>query len=249
MSLKNAILAVSALSVSFSSNAALTSYTGAGGVGLVYSSVSDVTWTQDANLFKTLYDADNTIISKIASVTPVYNDPYWGEQTIDASHFNWWLQGIGETGWMTWWGAKAFINYLNNISYGGISQWRLPLTGNNPQQGYNRTGSELGQLFYSELRGTAPNPIPRPIPNTSFFDNEQAHRYWTNTEFGTANAWQLNGYNGFQDFQYKTDFGVAWAVTPGQVAPVPLPAASWLMISGLLGLFGLKRFKKQSLVP
>lgn len=82
---------------SFNTNAALISYTGAGNVGLVYSSVSDITWTQDANLFKTLYDADNTLIDQIAAFTPINFDTSKGR--------------------MSWWGGIAFTNYLNIINY------------------------------------------------------------------------------------------------------------------------------------
>jgi hypothetical protein len=123
--------------------AALTSYyTAVGNIPVVYSSVSNVTWTQDANLFKTMYDADNSLISQIAGYFQI------------------------STGRMSWWGGLAFTHYLNSINYGGSSQWRLPSAGANPQYGYH-AGSELGQLFFSELGGTARNSIP----NTPTFNN------------------------------------------------------------------------------
>lgn len=44
-----------------------------------------------------------------------------------------------------------------------------------------------------------------------------------------------------------TDTAADWAglvePTPGQVSAVPLPAAAWLFVSGLLGLFGIARKK------
>lgn len=149
MSLKKAILAASILSVSLNGNAALTSYTGAGGVGLVYSSDSNVTWAQDANLFKTLYDANNHLISQIVSVTPRYNDQGYGVEQIEVKNFD------TSTGKMDWWGAKAFVNYLNSIKYGGNDYWRLPTAGNNPQWGYNQINSELGQLYYNDIDALA----------------------------------------------------------------------------------------------
>lgn len=212
--------------------AALTSYYAVGNIPVVYSSVSNVTWTQDANLFKTMYDADNSLISQIASVTPSYNDPPWGVRTIGAGDFN---TGNGQ---LTWWGGLAFANYLNSINYGGSSQWRLPSAGANPQFGFN-AGSELGQLFYSELGGTAFNNIP----NTPTFNNEQSFAYWLAAEYAPFpnGAW-------FFDTSYGNQFGgtkgtqfSAWAVSPGQVAAVPVPGAVWLMGSALIGLLASKR--------
>lgn len=212
--------------------AALTPYTSAG-ENLVYSSVSNLTWTQDANLFKTLYDADNTLVNQIASVTPSYNDSYWGVQDINAGDFN-----IGN-GKMTWWGANAFVNYLNSISYGGSSQWRLPTVGTNRLNGYYQSGSELGQLFYAELKGTYGGTIP----NTSTFNNELLYSaHWSSTEnVLPGEAGTFRTYNGSQGFNYKDYLGYAWAVSPGQVTAVPIPGAVWLFGTGLVGLLSLKR--------
>lgn len=215
--------------------ASLSGYT-VNGVDLVYSSVSDVTWTQDANLFKTLYDADNALVSQIASVTPSYNDPYWGLQNIDAGDFD------TSDGRMSWWGGIAFVNYLNSLpngGYGGSSQWRLPTS--NTIVGYNGTaGNELGQLFYSELGGTQDNAIP----DTLNFINEQAYAYWSVTETSPLlrYAWLLDTSNGRQYDSFKNLHLNAWVVSPGRVtAAVPEPGVMWLLSSGLLGLVSLKR--------
>lgn len=190
MSLIRTLITASVLSVSFNASAALTSYTGAGGVGLVYSSVNDVTWMQDANLFKTLYDADNTTISKIASVTPVYNDTStWGSQVINSNKFN------IEMGAMAWWAANAFVSYLNSIDYSGSNQWRLPSAGSNPEYGYNQIGSELGQLYYNDLSALAypgsnggdfgilaDGTVVTSGPAGPYL-NVQTYGYWTGTEF------------------------------------------------------------------
>jgi hypothetical protein len=212
--------------------AALTSYYAVGNIPVVYSSVSNVTWTQDANLFKTMYYADNSLISQIASVTPSYNDPPWGVRTIGAGDFN---TGNGQ---LTWWGGLAFTHYLNIINYGGSSQWRLPSAGANTQPGFN-AGSELGQLFYSELGGTRGNSIP----NTPTFNNEQSSAYWLATEVATNQglARLFDTGIGFQIVSVKDFQLYAWAVSPGQVAAVPVPGAVWLMGSALIGLLASKR--------
>lgn len=223
----------------FNAHASLTSYVGAGNVDLVYSSVSDVTWTQDANLFMTLYDADYTLVDKIISGIPngnepfglTYNDPGWGMRTVGQGDFT-------SNGLLTWWGAKAFIRYLNIINYGDSNQWRLPTS--NAILGYNKTaGNELGQLFYSELGGAT----GRAIPNTPTFDNEQAYPYLSGTEYAPnlLLAWGLDTYDGNQTVYGKNDYFFVWAVSSGQVAAVPMPSAVWLFGMGLMGLLGLKR--------
>jgi hypothetical protein len=225
--------------------ASLTSYTGADGAGLVYSSVSNVTWTQDANLFKTLYDANHNLVNLIAAVTPSYNDPSWGTQVIgDGPVF-----GAGgaivdyddfdtASGRLSWWGSIAFTNYLNSINYGGIDQWRLP-TSNAIFRYDGSTGNELGQLYYSELGGTPLNNIP----NTATFTNEQLYAYWSGTEYAPTPiyAWAFNNGIGYQDYDYKYVDKYVWAVSPGQVSAVPVPGAGWLFGTGLVGLLGLKR--------
>ncbi len=239
MQLNKTLLAVGLLMslTTLTAEASLTSYTGVGGVGLVYSSVSNVTWTQDANLFKTLYDANNNLINLITAVTPSYNDPsYLGAQAIgDGGAID---DFDTSTGRLSWWGAKAFTNYLNNINYAGSNQWRLPSS--NAIIGYNQTGSQFGQLFYTELGGTAGNKIPY----TANFTNEQASVYWLAQEYAAYPdlAWGFSTDNGIQGIiNNKSNQYYAWAVSPGQVSAVPVPGAIWLMGTGLLGLLGLKR--------
>lgn len=218
--------------------ASLTPYTSAG-QNLVYSSVSDITWTQDANLLGTL-EASNpnlisTIISAIGSITdtPNYFDTpsYSGSHTLTTADF-------GPNGWVNWFGAKAFASYLNTINYGGSSQWALPSAGANPQRDDNPNGSQFSQLFYNELSGTANSYMP----NTANFTNEQDFPYWLGTEYAPDpnKAWYIT--QGYLDIDFgKTTQFNAWAVSPGQVSAVPVPSAVWLMGSGLLGLISLKR--------
>lgn len=85
------------------------------GNGLLYDDVLNVTWLQDANLFKTQYDADHGILATLIGQTVA--DSYYGPHTTIASDFN------TSNGQMTWWGAQA---WAANLSYGGYSDWRLP---------------------------------------------------------------------------------------------------------------------------
>lgn len=222
--------------------AALTPYT-SGGQSLVYSSISDVTWTGDANLLGTL-EASNpnlvsTIINTIVSIsdTPNYYDTptgsYSGTHTLTTNDFR-------DNGLVSWFGAQAYVRYLNTINYAGSNQWALPTAGANPQFGYNQTGGQFGQLFYNELGGAARGAIP----NTANFTNEQAYAYWLGTEYAPSpnGAWDFYTDRGFQYYiAYKNYPLYAWAVSPGQVSAVPVPGAVWLFGTGLLGLIGLKR--------
>jgi hypothetical protein len=206
------------------------------GVNLVYSSVSNVTWTQDANLFKTMYGDNPNLVNLITGLTPNYNDPSWGNQDIsDGGALDDFDTASGR---LSWWGGIAFTNYLNSINYGGSNQWRLPTS--NAIFGYNGTdGNELGELFYGELGGTAGNNIP----DTASFINEQAYAYWSGTEYASYPnlAWIFITFDGYQDYNFKNLQFYAWAVSPGQVSAVPVPGTVWLFGTGLVGLLGLKR--------
>jgi hypothetical protein len=231
----------------FNVEASLTTYTAAGNQSVVYSSVSNVTWTGDANLLGSL-EASNanlvsTIISTIGSIadTPnTYDTPvYSGSHTLSTDDF-------GANGLVSWFGAKAFTSYLNTIIYAGSNQWALPSAGANPQTGYNQAGGQFGQLFYNELGGT----VGGTIPNTANFTNEQVNGYWLGTEYAPvpAYAWEFSTFSGYQGYYDKGFLGstqfLAWVVSPGQVSAVPVPGAIWLFGSGLVGLLGLKKPRK-----
>lgn len=224
--------------IHFNAHAVLTPYN-SNGVDLVYSSVSDVTWTKDADLLGSMmgsqgYDAIvNAIIAASPTITNtpnIYDGYDDGIYNITGSDFE------RYTGNSNWFGAMAFVNYLNSIKYGGSDQWRLPSAGINPQSGYNQTDSEIGQLFYDELGGTWNNHIP----NTGIFDNEIYWHYWSGTEYAPDPnyAWDFRNNNGLQGFSAKGVQYSTWVVSPGIV---PIPNAVWLFGSGLLGLLGLKR--------
>ncbi len=179
------------------------------------------------------------LINLITGITSSYIDTSWGLQTIDASDFN------TTNGQMSWWGGIAFVNYLNNITYGGSSQWRLPSAGSNPQYGFNQTSGELGQLFYTDLGGT----IRKSIPDTTNFINEQVYAYWTSSEYtpDTSFSWFFSTEEGRQDQLPKNYQYNAWIVSPGQItATVPEPGVIWVLGNGLLGFLSMKRRRHAS---
>lgn len=241
MSFNKPLLAGLLLSLTvLNAEATLTPYTSAG-QSLVYSSVSNVTWTQDANLLGTMEASNpnliNTIISTIGSISDTAN---YFDTPSDSGYHTLSTNDFGNHGLVTWFGAQAFVSYLNTINYGGSHQWALPSVGANQQSGYNQASGQFSQLFYNELYGSAFSTIP----DTDNFTNEQIYSYWLGTESASDSyyAWSFDTYYGYQDAGWDKlwQFSV-WAVCPGLVSAVPVPGTVWLFGTGLVGLLGLKR--------
>jgi hypothetical protein len=137
-----------------------------------------------------------------------------GSYNLTASDFN------TSTGIMNFWGAKAWVNYLNSISYAGETGWRLPnvtpVNGSSfdhsvsfngtTDRGFNvnilnPTASELAYLFSNELGNLSQfNTAAQPqtgygLVNSGPFANFQNGGYWTGVEFPFSSA---------------TDFDHAW---------------------------------------
>ncbi len=155
--------------------------------------------------------------------------------------------------------ARTWINSLNAEAYGGYSDWKLA-TG----VGYFTTGTysgdptnygtgfglstdtvnnQLGYLFANELGNT---PADAGAVNFGPFAaiGQQSTVYWSGNVNTTdpSREWAYDtGLVGESDTYQKGVEGYALAVRAGQVSPVPLPAAAWLLGSGLLGLFGWPR--------
>ena len=164
--------------------------------------------------------------------------------------------GYDADGKMTW---SQAMTWADGLTYGGYTDWRLPTTvqpdatcsdqsaGSN---GYNCTGSEMGHLFYTELGGTAGSSILISAdPDLALFTNVEVAHFWSGTEYApdttAGSAWYFDFGFGIQYANAnKASSLYAWAVRPGDVAAVPVPAAAWLFGSGLLGLIGVARRKK-----
>jgi hypothetical protein len=168
-----------------------------------------------------------------------------------------WTQNASINGSQTWANQVAWAdNYSQTHSmYGTFDDWRLPTTGQPdptcnqqvdpgggfPLQGvgYECTGSEMGHLFTVDgVSEDDPGP----------FTNLQYAYYWSGTEYApdTDLAWSFFFVSGLQDEGNKAGSAFyALAVRDGDIANVvPVPAAVWLFVSGLLGLFGMARRKR-----
>jgi Protein of unknown function (DUF1566) len=142
---------------------------------------------------------------------------------------------------MSWSDAN---NWASSLTYGGYSDWRLPTTPPEDivSSGIDKTSSEMGHLFYSELGGVAGSSISATHnANYDLFSNIKPDLYWSSTAFLAPDAWGFNMGDGNQ-LHVPTNFQTyAWAVRTGDVSQVPVPAAVWLFCSGLMGLIGMRR--------
>jgi hypothetical protein len=222
------------------------------GNGMIYDSSLNITWLQDANYAMT--------------------------------------SGYDNDGLMTW---QESQNWVNQLSYGGYSDWRIAGTANLdsscsnetwPQGtqvnfGYNCSGSgnEMGHLYYNDLNGiayqndwqgdaaypTMPVNDNHGLGTTGLFTNIMLASipaggapgsvelgYWSDLYPDPSEAWHFHfgggGYDGYSGFHVVTDNFYSWAVRDGDVATtvVPVPAAAWLFVSGLLSLIGFAKRKK-----
>ncbi len=159
-----------------------------------------------------------------------------------------WMANANVNGAMTWDNAMTWVSNLSyydsvrNVTY---TDWRLPTS--DTCTNYYCTGSEMGHLFYNELGGVALQSIATTHnANYDLFQNVVSGNYRSGTEYapGTTSAWFFGFSYGGQSADYKGYGYYAWAVRPGDVAAVPVPAAVWLFGSGLLGLIGVAQRKK-----
>jgi len=148
--------------------------------------------------------------------------------------------GYDADGLMTWANAVAWADQLR---LGGYTDWSLPTTVPAVWD-MNQTGSQMGNLFYTQLGGVAYSSITTTHnANYTLFTNVKNSEYWSGSEYATipSYAWNFNTGNGYQDYYNKDVQYYAWAVRPGDVAAVPVPGAFWLFGSALVALTGLKR--------
>lgn len=197
------------------------------GGGLIYDTDLNVTWLSNANLAAT---ETFGLARNVDLGVNIYGGSY-----------------IFSDGRMTWSGAMKWIAAMNasnsGAGYLGYSNWRLPTS--DTCGGYNCTGSEMGHLFLSELGEEAGQPLSSSSdPDKTLFTNLQSDIYWSGTEYAqNTEAWGFYTNYGVQGAPSKTNPVYALAVRSEQVAAVPVPAAAWLLGSGLLGLTGVARRK------
>ena len=192
--------------------------------------------------------ANAALVGRLAATTGGTDYQAYYDDVADLT----WLADANANGVMNWADAN---NWAAGLTVNGVDGWRLADTlqpdascdnqSGGASSGFDCTGSELGNLFYNVLGGSAYSSITTTHnANYGLFSNVQSDFYWTATELNTDVAWVFGMNYGNQGTDLKTYNKSVWAVQSGDVSAVPVPAAVWLFGSGLIGLVGFARRNK-----
>lgn len=170
--------------------------------------------------------------------------------------------GTGLSNMKMWAHALTSSNLLTTHLYDNYNvtwtdeNWRTPSAGPSPStksEGLNKSSSEIGRLFYDVLgfqlsvdENDRLIPLTEAQLNSKEFDNLTTRGYWTDDGVPGYDSWYFNmpygSLGGASEIAEMTGIAVRGAQV---VSAVPVPAAIWLLGSGLVGLMGIRR--KQSL--
>jgi plastocyanin len=236
-------------------NAALVAVTG----GLLVNDTDhNITWTANANLFQTQAAQSGDAAAFVATIISDWGEPFVSPNfnngvsySLTAADFD------PSSGGMSWFGAVAWINYLNVTNYQGYSDWRFPNIGGAGSEpgicgggcypsnsGQPISSSEWWELFFTELGGVERTSISTTHNGSySLFSSIQGG-YWSN---GLGN---LDSVNTFTDLalDFANDSAQSrgttnsiqsvWAVRSGLSVASPPPMAHLVLVPSRLISFG-----------
>lgn len=206
------------------------------GNGLIYDNVSDVTWIANGLTFPN--DIAATTANPTANpytgpllgtvVTPSLGTPH----TIAANDLSY-EASLGR--WVgSWWAATAWADgFTSQHGSQAVSDWRLPTSA----EAQNLI-TQLNQLGTGRTGAVPPFEYIPPFFWTSTLTSE------TNVNFSNMLSGTIGNRTLFDAVAGRPAYSNVMIVAPGNVAPVPLPAAAWLFGSGVAGLIGLARRRR-----
>jgi Protein of unknown function (DUF1566) len=129
-----------------------------------------------------------------------------------------WLKDAGVGGKKTWNEAIAWAVNLNAGSgFAGLKGWRLPNDDSTCGSDINCINSEMGHLYYTELKNEG-DKFVNMLTNTYPFTNVQSDGYWSCTKSDVSQpdlAWGFDFSGGAQIDYPRSEMNYAWAVCPG----------------------------------
>jgi len=190
------------------------------GGGLLYDTVLNVTWLQDANYAKTIGYAPADSEGRMSWPTAVT----WANSLVYGGFDDWRLPYAS---------VSAGIGPITTLLAKGVDN---PCSNGEVACRDN----ELAYMLYYNLGGQYHDDqkVGTQIVNGVSIFHIQSN-YWSGTEYDATQAWNFYFYNGSQQHDTKSEFiPWAWAVRDGDVtAPVPEPESYAMMLAGL-GILG-----------
>ncbi len=225
------------------------------GNGMLYDTVLDITWLQDANYAKTSgYDSDGLMTWEEAVA--------WADNLVYGGYDDWRLPTIVAPD------SVPFRFANNGSNAGGYGATGAGYGTDTPAGGWGTPAdgdgiwSELGWMWYHNLgnlgkclpddtdptgcvtqAGWGLNSTTTPDGLVSV-NNLQSYVYWSGTEYARypIYAWTFRPGDGYQGLYLKENYRFyAWAVRSGDVLAVPEPSALLLTALGLAALGILTR--------
>ena len=216
------------------------------GGGLLYDTVLNITWLQDANYARTSGYCNSS------------DNCFYASGRMDWTQANRWANNLVYGGYSDWRLPK--ISPVNGTQSGWTYRFS---TDGSTDLGYNITStfSELSYMYYVnlDLKGLFnPDGISRSDygvngngtsggqKDIGLVKNMQNFVYWSGTPSPGGWAWYFTPADGVQYYGYQGNVFIAWAVRDGDVV-IPVPGSVALLAGGL-ALLGVVTRRRGRLV-